>query len=77
MLLHFRPFTGRVENKVLWISEITQHFQKCFTYNDRGTWTLHKKCAAQQSVSTQLSVPYPGGKWVAWKKVKTLNNLGK
>ena len=33
----FPPFPGRVENKVLWISEITEHFQKCFTDCAKGT----------------------------------------
>ena len=41
---HFDPFSvfsGQSEKQqVLRIFEITQHFQKCFTNYDRGTWVL-------------------------------------
>ena len=33
----FPLFQIEWKTKVLWISEITQHFQKCFTDNDSGT----------------------------------------
>ena len=38
----FPLFPGRVENKKCYGSEITQHFQKCFTDYDRCTWALPK-----------------------------------
>ena len=44
ILIRFPTFQCRVENKVLWISEVTQHFEKCFTDYDRGTRALQKVC---------------------------------
>ena len=72
ILFHFPPFSGRVENKVLRISEISQHFQKCFT----GVLGLYKKCVRRQEVAGQLGLSFPGEKWIVWKKVKTLNISG-
>ena len=44
MSLRFRNFPDRMENKkALWISEIAQHFQKCFMDYDRGAQALQKK----------------------------------
>ena len=67
---NFAPFSTFFrlceKQKVLWISEITQHFQKYFTDYGRGTWALQRMCEAI-GVSSQLSFPFPDEKWVAWK----------
>ena len=43
---NFAPFSAfsrwSGKHKVLWISEITQHFQKYFIDYDRGSWALQK-----------------------------------
>ena len=71
-MLNFPPFPSRVEPKELRISEVIQHFKKCFTDYDTGTPALQKMCGAT-GVTAQLSLPFPGGKWVAWNKLKIRN----
>ena len=75
ILLYFPPRRGRTENKVLWISEITQYFQKHFTDYDRGTWALQKICEAIEGCCTTQS---SFSRWTMGciEKVKTSNISG-
>ena len=45
---------------MLQISEVTQHFQSCFTDYDRGTWAV--KMFEAIRVIAQLSIPLSGEK---------------
>ena len=60
----FSRYSGK--RKVFQISEITRHLQKCFTDYDR-ILGLYENCATLREVATRLSLPFPGGKVVAWK----------
>ena len=57
---------------MLRISEISQHFKKCFTYYDIGTRAL-QKISEVIGVSAQITPHFPGEKWVALKKIETSN----
>ena len=73
----FYLFQVEWKQKMLQISEITEHFQKCCSDYDRGTRALQKNVLGDKiRVTSQLSVPFWSGKWVAWKKVKISNISG-
>ena len=67
MLLRFPPVPGRVEKR--YVSLRLLNIFKCFTDYDMDTWDLKNGDATGGCVfAAQLSLPFPGGKWVAWKK---------
>ena len=73
----FQHFPDRVENKKSYGSLRILNIFKSVLQITVGIVGLYKKSARRQRVVVQLSLPFPGGKFVhAWKKMKTLNIFG-
>ena len=69
MLLRSSSFPGSAKQKLLWISEISQHSHKYFTDYDRGILGLYKKnVRGDKGLPHNLSLPLPGEKRIACKK---------
>ena len=73
MLLRYPRFPGKEENKKGYGSlRLFNIFKKYFTDYDSAA-LLYKKCAKSLGIVAQFSLRFPGGKWVAWKKIKASN----
>ena len=76
MLLQFPPFPGRVDNKDGYCSLTLLNVFKNILRIMMEVLGFYRKCAKRYGVAAQLSLPFSGGKWVAYKKVETSNIAG-
>ena len=72
----FSIFPGRVENKKEYRYVSLLNIFKNVLQIMIGVFELYKKIAARQGLPHNSVFLFPGGKWVAWKKVKTSNISG-